>query len=275
MKIKIQAILISLGLMSCEDLAIPNANQFVVEGFITADSPVDNIKIKKTINLNEDIQDIPISNAIVKINNGSSEFSLTYNSSTKKYFDPSGSAVIHVGDEFNIEIEVDGTVATSSTVVPEKPIDLNLSKTELVVPQLVLNIFLRDQIVALFNDEISNFTWKGIPGRFYFVVIETQEKTLNPIIPAGVPEQSKELLKSFKFISAPSEATSFVIRAVALETYGKYVAKVYSVNKEYVDLFNSAEQDSRDLNAPPSNIKNGLGIFSAFAVDSLEFTVVQ
>ncbi len=34
-------------------------------------------------------------------------------------------------------------------------------------------------------------------------------------------------------------------------------------------------QDSRDLNEPPTNIDGGLGVFSAFASDSVFFQVVR
>jgi hypothetical protein len=47
------------------------------------------------------------------------------------------------------------------------------------------------------------------------------------------------------------------------------------VNKEYEDLFNNLEQDSRDLNEPPSNITGALGIFTAFAADSVFFEIVK
>ena len=92
-------------------------------------------------------------------------------------------------------------------------------------------------------------------------------------MPEQVPEEAKTLLASFRFISEPSQDSSFEIIGIALETYGRHVAKVYRVNKEYEDLFKNLEQDSRDLNEPPSNIVNAIGIFTAFALDSVFFEV--
>ena len=181
--------------------------------------------------------------------------------------------MIEVGQTLDIEIVLDGTVASSTSIVPEKPTGLSLSKTELIVPTLGFNFGLREQIADLFENETSTLSWNGQAGRSYFVVIENQEETIEPLLPSQIPEESLELLSSFRFISEPSEATSFEIISIALETYGMHMAKVYSVNEEYVELFNSDTQDSRDLNEPPSNIQNGLGIFSAFAVDSIAFEV--
>ena len=41
------------------------------------------------------------------------------------------------------------------------------------------------------------------------------------------------------------------------------------------DLYESREQDSRDLNEPLTNISNGLGVFSAFNSQTALFEVVE
>jgi hypothetical protein len=60
-----------------------------------------------------------------------------------------------------------------------------------------------------------------------------------------------------------------------LETLGLHMAKVYRVNEEYAQLYENRIQDSRDLNEPPSNIRGGLGVLSAFNSDSVLFVVVR
>ena len=263
------------GVFACGELERPNTEQFVVEGFVTADFTIDNIKVKETLELQDEIMDIPIEDALVTIFSDEAQVVLEYNTSTKKYVDQSRDFIVQVGQEIAIEIAFNGTVASSAAIVPEKPTGLELSEIELEVPELTFGFLLREQIADLFENEVSTFSWQGTEGRSYYVVIAYQGETVDPILPDGIPAESLELLSSFRFVSEPSEATSFDIIAVALESYGRHVAKVYSVNEEYVALFNSETQDSRDLNEPPSNIVNGLGIFSAFAVDSLEFTVVR
>ena len=272
---KTVCIALMVSLLGCSDLERPNTEQFVVEGFVTAGLAVDNIKVKKTLSLEDEIMDIPIEDAIVTLFGDEGQVQLVYNEGTKKYEDQSDGFVVQVGQTVSIEIALDGTIASSSSIVPEKPTGLELSDIELEVPELTFGFLLREQIQDLFENEISPFSWKGEEGRSYYVVIEYQGEDIDPILPDGIPAESLELLSSFRCVSEPSEATSFDIIAVALESYGRHVAKVYSVNEEYIALFNSETQDSRDLNEPPSNIFNGLGIFSAFAVDSLEFDVIR
>lgn len=259
-----------------ESLERPDTNQFVVEAFITAEAPINDITIKETVSLDVDeFENIPITDAQIRLISDNESVVLDYNVNTGKYFAPNNDISIVNFEDYEVEITVNGITATSSTVVPEAPTDLTLSDSTIVIPSLTLNFGLRQQVQDLFNNERLTLNWKSNQGRSYFVVIENKEDEIDPILPDDAPQESVNLLQSFRFISEPSEQTSFEIIGVALETYGVHVAKVYSVNQEYIDLFNSDTQDSRDLNEPPSNIINALGIFTAFAVDSIEFEVVR
>jgi hypothetical protein len=74
-----------------------------------------------------------------------------------------------------------------------------------------------------------------------------------------------------RIITQPTERDSLTVSAFSLTHYGRHRATLYRVNQEYVDLYASRQQDSRDLNEPLTNIKNGLGIFTAFNCDSVFF----
>ena len=266
------------ALLACEELEIPPSNNFVVEAYITADETVQDITIKETAPLIADsIITVPIDRAQVSLSRaGGTPLLLDYNPATGRYQAPEGMDLpISSAEAYDLAVTLDGITATASTTVPEKPEALSLSDTIIRIPTLTLNFGLREQIEELFNEARITLNWEGEPGRSYFVVIGQRASTPASILPEGIPQQSLDLLSSFRFISEPSEASSFVIIGVALETYGPHIAKVYSVNQEYADLFNSAAQDSRDLNEPPSNISNGLGIFTAFAVDSIAFEVIR
>ena len=268
--------LFCLCLIGCSQEVTVGIDNFVVEGFIVANEAVDNIKIKAVSPFNdEELTSSEIADATVEILYEGNVYPLNYNEITRKYENLNESLNIAYNNEYSIEIRVDERIATSSTIVPNPPTGLQLSANKLSIPQLTLNFNLGSQISTLFEEERILLEWDAIDGQSFFVVIENKANTIDSILPEEVPESARELLSSFRFISAPSEETSFEIIAVALETYGLHVAKVYTVNQEYVDLYNNTEQDSRDLNEPPSNISNALGIFTAFAVDSITFNVVK
>lgn len=62
---------------------------------------------------------------------------------------------------------------------------------------------------------------------------------------------------------------------MSITHYGLHRVRVYRVNQEYADLYDTRQQDSRDLNEPLTNIVNGLGIFSAFNSNEIYFTAVK
>ncbi len=274
-QIKIVILFVTLITISgCSEEVKVESENFVVEGFIVANERVNNIKIKAISPIDsEEVTSEAIPDALVTIKRGASSFPLIYNSNSGLYEYADNDLLILNNEEYAIDIVVADRQATSSTIVPGPPMGLTIPKNVLIVPQLSLNFGLRNQIATLFEEERITLEWDPRDGQSYFVVIENKVEVVDAILPEGVPEEAANLLSSFRFISAPSEQTSFEIIAVALDTYGPHVAKVYSVNREYVDLFENLEQDSRDLNEPPSNISNALGIFTAFAVDSVEFEV--
>lgn len=260
--------------ISCSEEVAPPTDNFVVEAFITANNKVDNIKIKKTSPIGSDtITTQPIENAIVSLSKGTTEFLLDYNPDTGLYGYDGEDLSVSTGDLFDISVSVGGRSANASTVVPIQPEGLRLSADGIIIPGLRFQFGLREQINELFFEERLRLNWDAKPGEKYFVVIESRVDELDAILPEQIPEEAKELLSSFRFISEPAEEPTFEIIGIALETYGRHVAKVFTVNDEYADLFNSIEQDSRDLNEPPSNVNNALGIFTAFATDSIFFDV--
>ena len=261
-------------LLSCDEPETEVSNNYVVEGFITAGESVKNIKVKQISPLlSEDVTSEPITNAQVIITAGSNSFSLDFNASTGLYEYNQSDLSINIGESYGLEVTANNRTSSALTTVPNAPTGLALEDSAIIIPQIQLSFSIADDITELFFEERLVLEWDSLPGESYYVVIEEQENEPDPILPAEIPDEPRELLASFRFISEPSSSARFEIIGVALTNYGLYAAKVFTVNQEYVDLFENLEQDSRDLNEPPSNVFNALGIFTSFAVDSIEFEV--
>ena len=71
----------------------------------------------------------------------------------------------------------------------------------------------------------------------------------------------------------PRAIDSSSVGLLTLTHFGNHRLRLYRINDEYADLYEGLDQDSRDLNEPPSNIVGALGIFSAFSADSAFFRV--
>jgi len=261
-------------LLSCDEPETEVSNNYVVEGFIIAGQPVNNIKVKQISPLlSEDVTSEPITNAQVIFNSGVNAFNLDFNATTGLYEYEGSDLDINIGESYSLQVTANDRTSSAMTTVPDAPTGLVLEDSAIIIPQIRLSFSIADEITELFFEERIVLEWDSIPGESYYVVIEEQDNEPDPILPAEIPDEPRELLSSFRFISEPSESARFEIIGVALTNYGRYAAKVFTVNQEYVDLFDNLEQDSRDLNEPPSNIFNALGIFTSFAVDSIEFEV--
>lgn len=103
-------------------------------------------------------------------------------------------------------------------------------------------------------------------------MVESIEDDPEPIIPDEIRQR---IGGGFRFVSTPTDDDATTITALTLEFLGQHRLRVYRINEEYAQLYQNREQDSRDLNEPPSNIRNGLGVFSAFSSDSAFFTVLR
>ena len=215
----------------------------------------------------------PINDATVTIIKDGQRFSLISSGDEGRYHYPGNDVEVTTNDVFQLEIEHNGITATAETMVPTPTRGLQISTDTIKVPQLPLSEG-REAIVAVIGDFLRNSrvdaTWDNPEEDLYFMVVESVNDTIDPIFPAQVIEA----LSNFRFVSEPTEEAALTFFGGSLVSFGTYSVKVYHINQEYAALYENREQDSRDLNEPPSNIQNALGVFSAFNSQEAFFEVV-
>jgi hypothetical protein len=264
-------------LFSCGEENLNNiaANQFVVEAFIFAGEPIQDIRIKSTFPLTDEVDtSSPIDDASVTIIKNGQRFDLVSSGGDGLYHYPGDDVVIATNDVFQLEIVYNGITAFAETTVPTPTIGLEISQDTLLVPQLPLSEG-RDAIVQTIGNflrgSMIEATWDNPNEDLYYMVVESVIDTVDPIFPTQV----LEALSDFRFVSEPVDDNSLTFFAGSLVSFGQYSVKVYHINQEYAALFENREQDSRDLNEPPSNVINALGVFSAFNSQEAFFEVVR
>lgn len=264
-------------LLSCQEENLNNIaiNQFVVEAFLYAGEPIDDIRIKTTFPISqEEDTSAPINDAEVTIIKDGQRYALVSAGNEGFYHDPNNDVSVNTGDVFQLEIEHNGITATAETIVPTPTTGLSISEDSLKIPQLPLSEG-REAIVEAIGNFLGNSsieaTWDNPNGDLYFMVVESVNDTFDPIF----PEQLIEALARFRFVSEPTDGNTLIFLGGTLVSFGQYAVKVYHINQEYAALYENREQDSRDLNEPPSNINNALGVFSAFNSQEAYFVVVK
>ncbi|MDG1435714.1 MAG: DUF4249 family protein [Saprospiraceae bacterium] len=270
-------LLLAILLSSCVEENLNNIaeNQFVIEAFLYAGEPIDDIRIKTTYDLSseEDVS-VPINNAIVTLIKNGERYNLISSGDDGFYNYPGNDVTVETYDIFQLEVSYNGISAMAETIVPTPTIGLSISEDSLFVPILPITAGMDSIVNTIRNfltNSVINATWDNPNEDLYFMVVESLSDTLDPIFPTQVID----VLARFRFVSEPTDGTSISFIAGTLESFGTYSVKVYHINQEYADLYENREQDSRDLNEPPSNITNALGVFSAFNSQEVFFEVAR
>jgi hypothetical protein len=267
-KIRYSVILLfALLFASCaNNPVLPDQTQVVLHGYLYANEPVSDIQLTSSRLIGSaDTTDPPISNATVALLKNGTRYQLSPNNTQPGYYYYTGNDLsVTPGDDFTIEARCDGGLVTSETIVPQKPEQIAFSTS--------IMRFQTDTVQTRFGTrtavnglDTAIVTWSNPNGDYFYVVIESIDSTRQLL--------GGDSLFTRRFTSQPTNETFYRVNNNSIRYTGKHLLKVYRVNREYADLYRSREQDSRALNEPLTNVKNGLGIFSAFASDSLSFTV--
>ena len=273
--ILIVAMMILVGSCTEENLNDIAENQFVVEAFLYAGEPIDDIRIKTSFPL-ADAEDTstPINDAQVILIKENQRYVLIASGNEGYYHYPGNDLSVETGDLFELEVVHNGITATAQTIVPTPTTGVSLSQDTVFVPNLPLGQgmeAIRMTIGNFVNNSRIEVAWDNPDEDLYFVVVESLTEQNDPIFPDVVINA----LERFRFVSEPTDDTSLTFISGTLVSFGTYEVRVYHINEEYAALYENREQDSRDLNEPPSNVMNGLGVFSAFNSQSAFFELAR
>ena len=261
-----------LAAASCTETptAILNETQVVVQAYIYEGAPVRDVYVSASFAVgSDDSANTPISTANVVLARlrGTSRERITLRPIAAKpgYYEvPDSTWFVAVGDSLFLEVKALEHTATASTAVPRKPEGVAISRREAYVRLETRNTPFGALTTPRLADAVQ-VSWQN-PNSEYFYT------TLTSIDTARVSLRADSL--NFNFIvSEPATGTTYDVRDFDIRYTGRYMVNVYRINKEYADLYKSRSQDSRTLSEPLTNIRGGLGIFTAFASDTVTFVV--
>ena len=265
------AALLAAVLTACADTTTSpedDARLVVVEAFLFAGEPVDDVRLTETVPLGEDPALAPtVDDAAVRLVRGGESWTLAKLDEPGAYGYMGSDLDVRAGDIFRIEIDAFGRTATGETTVPGPPLAMELDKDTLRVPELTPAV-IQSGILQILQLTVI---WENPDGNLHFVDIEG----VNPDSESIFPNFGGRGGQRFRLRAPPTSEAFHTVRLPELEHLGPHRAIVYRVNREYADLYENRVQDSRDLVEPPSNIRNGLGVFSAFSSDERGFEVVR
>ena len=252
----------------------PTAEQVVVQAYLFADEPISDIRLTRTLPLgSQETEAPPVNDAEVSLLKQGVEYKLVASQGDSGYYlYPKNDLAVRAGDDFQILVRYGSLTIEAETSVPPAPDSVQVSSDS-----LVLSNDFGPPMGGPGGEEDSTGTltvsWKRESSALYYVVVECMEANPDTIESSGFFRGGGGGMR--QMISTPTEENNYQIQRFDLSYLGRHRAKVYRVNQEYTDLYGSRQQDSRDLNEPLTNIRNGLGVFSAFNSTAVYFNVVQ
>jgi hypothetical protein len=202
---------------------------------------------------------VPISDLVVFLEIRGVDYTLAEDSAgSGNYRLPGGKTLISPGDTVEFHADYKGTVLQASTIVPTTPANLTMSTD-------VLYYSTGDPTSWLSGGEID-LTWDNPDNDFYYITVQNIETDPTPL--------NDMALDMPKFgSSSPSAGNQFRIGMRNITYFGTHQLIIYHVNHEFAELFDNPGMSSVALTEQPTNISNGLGIFTAMNPDTLYFEV--
>lgn len=256
MKYTIIITILTACLSACSNLEENiNKSKPVLEAYMYANQNRVDIKVTDMADFSEVGKELLIDNADIKILKDGEYFQLQHDDNNLGHYVYEGNKpIMEEGDIFGIKMVYNGNVVEGNTVIPQKPEGVSLSKTSISVsPINTISKF--EQL----KDLKFSVNWINDDNSYYFVTIENISEN-----PKSIFDLHKNVEFNFSLITKPTIDDSYEFNIADINQFGTYKVTVFRVNSEYVDLYNSIKQDSRNLNEPLTNLIGGYGLFTAF-----------
>ncbi|MBA4055197.1 MAG: hypothetical protein C0490_10830 [Marivirga sp.] len=171
--------------------------------------------------------------------------------------------------DYTLKIATRTGEISSLTVVPAKPTDFQLSKTEMTIEPID---FSSGFPFGNTSDESVELSWSNPSDEYYFTFFQNIED--NPELINSALDTIGGNAPMLFFRGEPIQGNSSTIRSSQFQYYGRYHVILFHVNPDYAALYKEQENTSSlNLTSPFTNVVNGLGIFTAIHSDTILFTV--
>ncbi len=258
--IKLLFIIIFAISFSCTDKNNPlisSNDGIVIQGYLVADKPVNDIKITKPAPYTDQDAQTPISDADVIISRNREQYKLIANSEKKGYYYyPNDDLMVTAGDTFKLHVSYNNTISTAETIVPGKPKITFASRDTL---------WLYSSYYDNHSDSCQvTFKWEtpGYSKAHYITFLDNTYSSHYSFSNTWELENS-----SFDdFWTMQSKTYNNLLFFNSKE--GPLDFSVYNVNEEYLSFITSTQIIDNKLQEIKSNVHNGYGIFTALNSDS-------
>ncbi|NCD69929.1 DUF4249 family protein [Mucilaginibacter agri] len=249
-----------LAFASCQknsaDISIPNKP--VVVGYLIPGQPI-SVKVYQQKALDDTATyGAVITGLSLKLSDGSQTVTLTESAKgTYTYSD----AFLTTGKTYTLQFTYQNALVSAQTVLPAKPVNYTATKTLINLPTGTGSPNSVDSVA-------DTFRWNNPDSLYHVLVFKNDETAPFQVSGRGTP--------LVNFTVNVNKTSEYQIYYRSFNYIGTYRAILYGVNKEYIDLLNAQSgSSSQNLTNIPTNVNNGLGIFTAMQADTIKLTLTQ
>lgn len=180
----------------------------------------------------------------------------------------SAPAIILEEKEYTLEFEYGGHVIHATTTIPSKPKGFAMSVDELTISPIVFGGGFPGSRPT-FPDPVK-LTWINEDQSYYLSAFKNTEDSPESIFDGQLVFGGRNRPPLF---NQPTRLSGAEIETPRIQYYGYHDILLLHVQPEYAALYENNGSNSLNLAPPPTNIENGLGIFTGIASDTLRLLV--
>lgn len=253
-----------------ETIADIESETAVVEAFLFAGQPVDSFQVRQSFSYaQQDTNLITLDDLEITITTDVGEFPL-FPVGDGIYENPD--LLINAGQIYRMDFNWNGETISADTYIPEKT-EVEISVSEIEMEKIDFSGGPGSGPGSFLEVDPVDISWDNPDGDYYYVVIENIEEEPEEILelPDNIEFGNR---RRFFFISEPEVMEVYTIDPRReLTQFGTHQIIVYRVNPEYAALYETSGNSSISLVQPPTNIENGLGIFTGVSSDTVYLEV--
>ncbi len=265
----VTVLLIFVWACNKDNLAIEASITPVISGYLYAGESIDSFRVVASSKYGGDTMLHTLDDLEIIVSDGTTDFNLTNLGNGYYAYEAKR---IEAGMSYSLSFTLEDQAISSETFVPE-------FKSAVLTDTLIY----REQIVSGgfggFNpgeaEENLQVTWDNSESNYYFVEIENIESE-----PEYINTFLQDLFQGGELPGRPlirSEPQIVDFHVIDnrrdIQQFGRHRVIVYRLNAEYAALYETIGNSSLSIQAAPTNIVNGLGIFTGISTDTLYFTV--
>ena len=268
------ALLSLLLFTACEEdnISTIDTKTPVVSSYLYAGQPLDSLHVSLSFSYaRADTNLITLDDLDITILANDQSFPL-FNIGEGYYNNPD--LIVADGQAYELSFDYEGETISSSTFVPEKR-EASLSSTTLELEKITNTGGFPGGGGGFTEVDPIEITWSNTENEYYYVLIENIEE--DPEYVNDFLAQFEENFgRRFSLITEP-QITDFhsINPRREITQFGTHRVIVFRVTPEYAALYETSGTSSQSITEPPSNIENGLGIFTGVSSDTLYFEVKQ